>query len=532
MLVPLEEFVPYDRSVRWTLHDAYYAASGEDAWSSGDIPFFATSNLGIARQHAELVVGVVAELVRTGKLSARGKVHILEVGSGNGAFAANFFRALATECGDAGKALLKRVRYVLSEYSTKAVCEAIASDALRSHVAAGRVIPAIFDMRAPEGLTDLDGKPLDLPIAAVIANYVACVCRLKVVKKEEGRYTEQYVRVEADAPEGTEVHDGTGAELLARMLESPTQAGLMEKQSATFEWRPIDLEKLYADPIHARILERALAPHAAAAITYPHGFIEVLRAVKPRLVPGGLVLVNDYGSASTESLLSLAHRVPQHYGNAVNHGVDFPLFDAAGPELGYSSVRTHDPLRSVHTVALRNAKTVTKAFRETFERTHVARSDGEDLLVYSSAAKRHANEGEHLAAARLYDRCLRIDPESLDYLSRAVGACIDADQNERALELIERGRALDTKHKHDFDFQLGRVLYRRRKLNEALEAYARSLAHDPHPQTYVNMGAVHEEMGEPTKALVSYQIALAQNPEHEDARRRFDALSPKARPRR
>jgi hypothetical protein len=58
MTVILQEFLPYDQSLHWRVHDAYFAQRGMAAWTSGDIPFFATSNYPIARQHARVLVEV------------------------------------------------------------------------------------------------------------------------------------------------------------------------------------------------------------------------------------------------------------------------------------------------------------------------------------------------------------------------------------------------------------------------------------------------------------------------------------------
>ena len=87
MHVPLEPFVPYDQSLQWRIHDSYYEKRGASAWTGGEIPYQSTSNYAIARVHAALLIEVVDELARTGRLAEGEEVYVLEIGSGVGRFA-------------------------------------------------------------------------------------------------------------------------------------------------------------------------------------------------------------------------------------------------------------------------------------------------------------------------------------------------------------------------------------------------------------------------------------------------------------
>src|SRR4051812_37034478 len=107
-MVLIQDFVPLDASVLWSLNDAYYAARGRAAWDSHEVPFYATTNFAVARQTARLLIAHVTELERRGPLP---ELSVLEIGSGSGRFAINFFRALR-KCGAAGSELASRIRYV------------------------------------------------------------------------------------------------------------------------------------------------------------------------------------------------------------------------------------------------------------------------------------------------------------------------------------------------------------------------------------------------------------------------------------
>ena len=48
--VVIEPATPFDKSILWELHHAYFAARGVEAWKAGEIPFFSTSNAAYARR--------------------------------------------------------------------------------------------------------------------------------------------------------------------------------------------------------------------------------------------------------------------------------------------------------------------------------------------------------------------------------------------------------------------------------------------------------------------------------------------------
>ena len=59
----LEDFVPYDQSLLWRIHHAYFEARGIDAWRQGDIPYSSINSYPMARQHARFCVSLVVNIV-------------------------------------------------------------------------------------------------------------------------------------------------------------------------------------------------------------------------------------------------------------------------------------------------------------------------------------------------------------------------------------------------------------------------------------------------------------------------------------
>ncbi|MEL6181742.1 MAG: hypothetical protein AAFS10_22470 [Myxococcota bacterium] len=191
MRYTIDERVRYDQSALWQLHDAFYDHQGLAAWRS--IPYMATSNYAAAHQHAQMLITLAEQ-----HSSDTDPIGVLEVGSGAGRFAGNLLRALRNDCGTAGKRLAGRLRYLLSDFAPKVVGDAIAQPWLAPHVARGAVVPTLMDLDRPGSLQTLEGKPITMPMVAVIANYVACVCRTRQFRYNQGQWEELHISLHLD----------------------------------------------------------------------------------------------------------------------------------------------------------------------------------------------------------------------------------------------------------------------------------------------------------------------------------------------
>lgn len=525
MKMPVEDFVPYDRSARWLLHDAYYRMCGPRAWNDGNIPSPASSDYAFARQHGEMMIGVVTELEKTKVLGPTDVVWLLEIGAGDGLFAASLLRALESGLGEAGTRLFRRLRYVMSDMSLQTLKAAESSRPLRDHVATGRLIPALFDLRDPGELTDLNGAPLAAQFSVVIANYVCSASPIRVFRREADGYSEKYVRTSVEVPgEHADVALAARA-IFAEIVADPLAEGLLAKYAVASEWRPASLAAVFPRGVHAAVIDRTIGAHEGAILSYPHTFVDMLATLRKRVVHGALVLVNDHGTTNDDDFKHRTLREPPKQGNVLDHTVQMRVFDAAAPRIGYSLLRTTDPLRSVHTIAMRASSRLSEPFRKAFTRTYAERNDCDDLRDLRSSAWRAFLAKDYMTAARLYKRALALDPEDRELLFRGGEAALEGSAYGWALELLSKGASLDAHAEWDFEFQLGRLLHRRRRREEALRAYARSLAREQHPQTHVNMGRIREELGDITGAIDCYRAALAIDPRHTVARERAEVLA-------
>lgn len=519
MKVTIEPWTPYHESLCWRLHDAYFAARGIAAWSRGEIPHDATTNFGMVTQQARFLLEHVAEVA-----PPAGPITILEVGAGSGGFAANLFRALATACGDAGRTLHDRLRFVMSDYAARSIAEAAETLALRDLVAAGRVVPAVLDLRGEDPPRDLSGAPIAGPFHAVYANYVCCVIPPRNLQWRGRRWYEQIVEVTTVVPDGVDP-DAHQRRVHAELLADPTRENLLRALDLGFDWRDRPLDAVLPDAFHRDVVERLAVGFDDATIGYPLGFVDFLRRLAPTLAPGAVALVTDYGRVDRRDLGGLAEREPQIYGNSFAHEIHFAAFDAFADVAGWQLLRTRDPLRSVHTAALRPDRPFSAAERASFGAHFEAVRIGEDIIDFYDIARRCAEDKDFDRAVRFYQRCVAYDPDNAEYRYRVADTAIDGGHYELAIAAAEAGMVLPGGDEYDFEFILGRAFCLNDDYTAAIAWYERSLDKDLHWVTLTNLATLYEHAGRFEDARRGYLRALDLKPDYEKASQRLSEMA-------
>jgi tetratricopeptide (TPR) repeat protein len=505
MKVTLEEAVPYHRSVLWQIHDAYFASRGIDAWVNGEVPYLSTSNFAAARQHARLFEALVAELEGRDVLAPDAPLPVLEIGSGLGEFASNFLRALDAR-------IAARVRYVLSDFSASTVAGAVAAPDMEARVAAGQLIPATFDLRHPAELRGLDGQEVRMPFVAVLASYVCCVAPIKVIQRDHDRYAEACATVQALEP-------------LEDVLLRAARPGVLRALDVRYSWREAPLEELLGDRFHVEVLTRMTRDAGLSVVCYPEVFFDLLRALRERLIGGGMVVISDYGRSDGGLHHATEFRGAEIFGNSLAHAVDFAMFEHFSAVAGASTGRTQGPLRSVQTAVIRFGG-MSAGFAEAFARHLQASGDSDALLDLTSAARVFASgpEAQPVRAVRLFQRCLELDPYSATLHHEAAEVCLQAGLFGLGEAYLRRCAELDQRDEHDVDFDLGRMYARTARPREALEHYRRSLDREANPATLANIGLAHMELGELDAGEAALLEALELAPEYERAVKLLEEL--------
>jgi hypothetical protein len=509
MFRTLEDFTPYEHSRVWRLHDAYYARAGAAAWTSGDVPYVATSSYAMARQNARVLLALVKDLERSGALGPTDPVSVLEVGSGLGLFAANLLHALAKSCGKAGRELYPRIKYVLSDYSSKTLVEVVAREPLAREVRAGRILPALLDLSAPESIKTLEGVDLAGDFSAVFANYVCCVVPPTILCKTTSGVERRVVRV--DIRSTPDQASRPVEALWEDFLLNATRPGLMKDVELVHEWRPIALEDVLPDPIDRTAFARLTARFAEATVAYPRRFLDFSRWLSARMIRGGALFVGDVGSVSTGDFEGRGSR-PASFGNTVNHGVNFAVFDEFCRAAGFGLIRTRNPFESVHRAALVYGGPPGPALTRAFRRCHVREDQGQEFLNLRIAAKALRKTSDLLTLTSVYRRLADLDPLSPVWHFRLGDVCYRMGRNRLAIRHLRLGRKVDTDQSFDFDFHLGRSYFCLQLYDKAIDAFRGALSRRKHVPTWFNLGAVYEKLDRLDEARTCYEEAMALGP--------------------
>ena len=207
----LERGQHLSHSILWRLQRAYFLEKGIDAWRTGTVPHYVTSNPALARAYAQVVSGWLRDVAPS--LDRRQPVHVVELGGGSGRFGYQFLRSFFDLH---GRSVLRDVPvvYVMTDQSPATVDEWRAHPQLDPWFEAGLLQVACFDVEHDGAL---DGVTVANPLA-VLANYVFDSLPHDAFTVRDGQLFEQLVTLEADV-------GGTDPDrLTVRYEPSPTTA--------------------------------------------------------------------------------------------------------------------------------------------------------------------------------------------------------------------------------------------------------------------------------------------------------------------
>lgn len=286
--VVIERGERLSRSVLWRLQRAYFERAGVDAWRTGQVPHYITSNPFVAASYARVVLGYLRDLAASGGRAAGEPLTIVELGAGSGRFTYHFLEKLLA----APRSPLldgAAVRYVMTDVSPRNLAFWRAHPQLQRFFAAGVLDLALFDAERDEALTlQIAGTTLSpgAPASAlvVIANYVFDGLPQDAYLLRDGVLHESRVSLAAPGDTG---------------LEDP---GLLGRVEVAFEHVAVagtpDL-----DPDFCFLLDEYQATLSDGALQLPTASLACVRALS-RLAGGRLLLLSaDKGYCREEDLL-------------------------------------------------------------------------------------------------------------------------------------------------------------------------------------------------------------------------------------
>ena len=169
------------QSELWEIQRQFFTQQGPQAWNTGKVPHYATSNPFIASAYAEVVIGFLRDCLSQRQMQEEDPlvdtqpIYIFELGTGSGRFSYHFLQQLLN---NAPPQLLVQVpiKYVMTDFAQQNIDFWQNHEALKPFVEQGILDFARFDIQADEQLSLIVSKTLLTPErlqhpSVLIANY-------------------------------------------------------------------------------------------------------------------------------------------------------------------------------------------------------------------------------------------------------------------------------------------------------------------------------------------------------------------------
>lgn len=269
--IKLEDFTPYQNSLKWKINQEYYKKRGSLAWLSGEIPYVITSNYQFAHQKAKVII----ESLKSYESEIDTQIKILEIGSGGGLFAFNFIKAFKDICIKENKEhFYEKLHYMFTDYSQKNLEDASENPFLIRLKKEGKLDFYLLNALATKKIKNIDGKSFLLSkdsIDAAICSYVYCTLPTAIIKKENNKYFEKQIELYLKSDKNIE--ENTINKIISNIAENDTVENLEEESY----YKEIDLNEYIIDVDERKSFIKLSENFDNALIEYSYGNIKNLR---------------------------------------------------------------------------------------------------------------------------------------------------------------------------------------------------------------------------------------------------------------
>lgn len=508
----------FSRSVLWRLQRRFYAERGPDAWSTGTVPSYITSNPSIARCYASLVGAYLQDLLARGALDPAHPIYIMELASGPGRFAFLFLRQLLALKQAPGLRDLD-LRYVMTDFAESNLKAWRAQARLRPFVESGVLHFGRFDLEhdAEISLPDLgqalSEKTLRNPLIC-LGNYIFDTVAQDLFRIEGGKLSEALVSITAKGPFDPE-------------RAAPEE---MSQLTTSYEYRQVSLPyygERDLDALLAGYRERLGDTTVVFPIGTLRGLMRLLHIARGRL----LLLSSDKGYVHEDELLRQDGQHIQFHGSLsmmVNYHAIGRLFLGRGghallPEERQVSLKTVGFILDGERAQGGAQDGTTEA---AFPRTALAfrevdRFGPYDFYSLTSHTRKECASASIEQVLALW-RLSEWDPNIVhefhgDLIARMDDASepIRGEIRKALLRTFENFYPVG----RDLPFEIARVFLAMKRPREGIRFNEISLElFGSHPVTYFNLGLCAYNAEEPERALGAFAASLEMKPDYAPAR--------------
>ncbi len=505
----LEPFKPYAASMLWTLQRQYFEEMGIDAWRSGEVPHYVTSNPRHARAYAETILGLYRDLrSMAGTAAVIEPIPILELGGGSGRMAFYILRQLEELCADEGIAL-EQFRYILTDFTQRNLDSWRVHPRFAAYFERGLLDITLLDATAPGPIelqmSGLEIRPAQYAVPLVlVANYLFDSIPQELVYVKDGN-----------------CHPVQVALHLPSALAAASPAQVLDNLEMQYALQPVDATLAASEAIQNLLAQYATAVDEAFLLIPALGMdcIAYLRSLSRR---GVVLLTADKGSQILENV-AYAHPPAFATHGSISHNVNYHAllsYCLQSGGLGYfPSHRT----TSVNTGCLLFVENAIH-YRETIAAVRKSLLDSSPD-TYFAVYKSMRNHLEHMEMEDLMAglRLGMYDSHQLGVYIARIGELLPTLRSDDAADLVEvMHRCWENYYPlaedRDLATLIGSVCY-------TLDAYAEALFYFGHSTgiyggytgTYYNMAVCHHMLGDAAKAVALLEMVVLHDPGNAEA---------------
>ena len=295
----LEENQRLSQSLLWQHERNFFDQQGIQAWNSGAVPHYVTSNPTIARAYANVILAHLRDWLQSGSLDPSQPLYILELGAGCGRFAFHCLGYLQRHLPHLGAAL-PPVVYLMGDFAQRNLDYWQAHSHLQPFRESGLLDFAQVDASEIPSLTPLlSGQTLTADTLAnpliAIANYFFDCLPQDAFAIQDGRLHESLITL--SLAENSEFGNQNAE------LNGEYHPELLDQLEIRFTDRPTDPEGYYEDADWNQILANYQANLTDTALLFPCTALRCLQQLH-QLSQGHLLFLSaDKGTSRLQDLL-------------------------------------------------------------------------------------------------------------------------------------------------------------------------------------------------------------------------------------
>lgn len=296
----LEEKTAFSKSMMWQLQRRYYEEEGIEAWRTGEVPHYVTSNPVMGKTYAELVLALLRDLALKGQGDE--KVYLLELGAGHGRLCYHFFKHFEKYYESSALAL-PPFCYVLSDFTSANLDFWKGQEQLQAYVKKGWLDYCLFDAEKTETVhlqhsgTCIETGGLKQPLV-VVGNYFFDSLPQDLFLVGDGILSTGHLKLYTEKPP-----------------EQMVTAELIDDLQFEFSYELAERPFYEHSPAQNAVLEFYVAQLEGSHLLFPHVGLSCLERLAGLSEQGVFLLTADKGEQNWHELDGAEEPIPVTHGS-------------------------------------------------------------------------------------------------------------------------------------------------------------------------------------------------------------------------